>query len=80
MVSSRHLSHDSEGLWAVLAQLDENRLTQEVSAEKHAVADLVGVEVTGEVGVAEWGRGFDAQHEAEPGASGPTLSVVPGKC
>jgi len=64
---------------AVLFELHEDGLLEEVAAEEHAVADFLFVQVPAERGVVERRTGTHAEHEAEPATIGPALGGVPGK-
>jgi len=79
IVGTLEISDDAERFGAIFLQLHEGGLTDEVSAEEHAVADLLFIEVAGQLCVIEWGVAFDAQEEAKPGAGGAAAAGVPGK-
>lgn len=70
---------DSEGVWIIAYELNECWLANEVSAEEHAVADLVTVEFLCEFGAGEGGIFFDGDFESEPGAVGAAAGGVPNK-
>lgn len=72
-------AHDPEGLRTVPFQLHERGLAQQVAAEKHPVADLLFVEVLGQLRVRERRRRFHPEHEAEPGTVGAAAGGVPGE-
>ncbi len=67
----------ANGLGAILAELHEDGLAKQVAAKEHAVADLLFVEVAGQIGVAEGRAGLHAQHEPKPRGIGPATGVVP---
>jgi hypothetical protein len=46
--------------------LDEGWLADEVTAEEHAVADLVSIEMLREFGAGEWCLRPDGEFEPEP--------------
>ena len=69
----------SDRIRTIFPELNEHGLPEQVAAEKHAVADLVVVEVLAELAVGEGGGGADADHEAEPGAVGAVAAGVPGE-
>jgi hypothetical protein len=59
-VGPSHIAYHAEGFGVITFQLNKNGLAKEVSAEEHAVADFVLVEVPRQVGVGEWGIFFHA--------------------
>lgn len=65
---SRRFACDAERVGIVFFELDEGGLAEEVAAEEHAVADLLFVEMGGQVTDSERGVGFHPDHEAEPRA------------
>lgn len=62
---------------SIFAELHEDGLAEQVSAEEHAVADLLLVQVAGKIGVAEGRRGLHPEHEAEPRCVGLAAGRVP---
>ena len=69
-VGACEVAYNAESLRAVLLELDEDWLSDEVSSEEHSAVDFGGVEVADEFEFFEGCTGFDAEHESEPGADG----------
>ena len=52
-VSTSHLTHNTEGIRTILAELDKDWLTQEIAAEKHPVADFIRIKMPSQIRVLE---------------------------
>ena len=52
-IGARHLPDHTESFRAILAELNEDRLTEEIAPEEHAVTDFLRIEMTREIGVGE---------------------------
>jgi hypothetical protein len=66
-ISARHLSDHTESCRAILAELHENRLAEEIPSKEHPIADLLLVQMARQIRVSEWCGGLYSKHEAEPG-------------
>ena len=72
-------TYQADGLGAVFAHLHEDRLSEEIASEEHAVADLFFIQVVSQGAMGE-GRGrLDSNHEAKPRAVGAATGEVPGE-
>ena len=69
-ISADHLPDHTKSFRAILAELDEDGLPEEVPPEEHPISDFFFVQVTHEIRVSEGGHGLHSQHKAEPGTSG----------
>lgn len=76
-VGTREISDFAERIRIRILEAAKGRLMEEVAAKEHAVADFLGFEVLGQLGMGEGRVGFDPQHETEPGAVGGATGVIP---
>ena len=70
-------TNQADGLGAVFAHLHEDGLSEEIAAEKHAVADLFFIQVVRQSTMREGSGGLDADHETEPRAIGAATGGIP---
>ena len=69
----------AERVWAIFLQLHKGGLAEEVTAEEHAIANFVLIEVASKGSCGEGGLGFDQEHKSKPGAIGAVARLVPNK-
>ena len=79
LIRTGEVADDPKSLRAILLELHEGRLAEEVAAKKHAVADFPPVEVLGQLRMRERRRGFHPEHEAEPAGIAAGTGVVPAE-
>jgi hypothetical protein len=72
-----HLSHHPVCLRSILTQLHEGGLPQQFAAEKQTVADLMAVQLLGQLDAAEGVARFHSNIEAELGAVGAASRAIP---
>jgi len=77
LIGADHFTDNAERFGAVFAKLDENRLAKEIAPKEHAVAYLLLVKMTSQVGMSEGSGWFHPKHESKPAAVGPALRAVP---
>lgn len=74
-----HFAFDPKRVGAVFFELHKNRLSQQIPAEKHPVADFIAVEVGRQIRMAKPCPRLDPDHEAKPGSIGAAPALVPGE-
>lgn len=72
-------TNQTNGLGTVFAHLNEDRLSEEIAAEEHTVADFFSIQVVRQGTMVEGGGGLNANHETEPRAIGAATGGVPGE-
>lgn len=78
-VGTFHLTHHAKGIGTIFSELNEDRLTEEITPEEHTIANLIGVQVAGQIGVAERRGGLYPQHKTEPRGIGAATGRIPGE-
>ena len=76
-VGTRKITGDAHPGGIVAAELYESRLADQIAAEQHAVADLVGIEVGGQLGAGERRIFLDSDFKSKPGTRCAAARVIP---
>ncbi len=78
-VGTGQVADDTEGLRAILLQLHQDRLADQIAPEEHPAVDLRSVEVPRKFEFFEGSGRFDPEHKSKPGADRAVAGGVPGE-
>ena len=79
LICPLHFALDPKRVGAVFFKLHKNRLSQQIPAKKHPVANFIAIEVGRQIRMAKPCPRLDPNHKTEPGSIGPATGVVPGE-
>ena len=79
LIGISQIAHHPESVWAFLPELHKGRLAHQVATKKHAVANLVPIQLLGQFGAAERCIRLHGKLEAKPAAPSAAAGLIPGE-